>query len=233
MKSMRMWLCVVVLASVATATVGAPLQAAETSTSSTSTTIVVSPSVSSQRFTWSQRTLTVGTTLKASKLVSSKIKGTRTYRATGVCSVRKGVLRFTRTGNCRVSVSVTVKGATKIMRSSKLFTVKAKTSGANWTTSGMPDPIGCTPAAKNPLSGTPYPDSLPGIYDFQTAWTCDYETIDARPLFQYFKSEGWTPTSSTDGVVKAIMKKGSKQMIYLEDPSEMPAGQTLLILMIK
>ena len=233
MKSMRVLLCVVVLASVATATVGAPLQAAETSTTSTSTTIVVSPSVSSKPFTWSQRVLTVGATLKASKLVSSKIKGTSTYRATGACSLRKGVLSFKRTGKCRVTVSVTSKGTKKITRSSKLFTVKAKTSGANWTTSGMPDPIGCVKASKNPLSGTPYPDSMPGIYDFQTAWTCDYEAIDARPLLEYFKSQGWTPMSATDGVTKAIMQKGPKQMIYLEDPSEMPAGQTLLILMIK
>ena len=126
MKSMRVWLCVVVLASVATATMGAPLQAAETSTTSTSTTIVVSPSVSSQPFTWSQRTLTVGATLKASKLVSSKIKGTSSYRATGACSLRKGVLSFKRVGKCRVSVSVTSKGSGKVLPSSKVFTVKAK-----------------------------------------------------------------------------------------------------------
>ena len=125
MKSMRAWLCVVVFASVATATLGSPLQAAETSTSTT-TTIVVSPSVSSQPFTWSQRVLTVGATLKASKLVSSKIKGTRTYRATGACSVRKGVLSIKRAGECRVSVSVTSKGTKKITRSSKLFMVQWK-----------------------------------------------------------------------------------------------------------
>ena len=232
MKSMRVLLCVVVLASVAAATVGAPLQAAETSTSKTST-IVVSPSVSSEPFAWSQQTLTAGTTLEASKLVSSKIKGTRAYRATGACSLRKGVLSFKRAGKCRVTVSVTSKGTKKITRSSKLFTVKAKTSGANWTTSGMPDPIGCVKASKNPLSGTPYPDSMPGIYDFQTAWTCDYEAIDARPLLEYFKSQGWTPMSATDGVIKAIMQKGSKSMVYLGDSSGMPAGQTLLILMIK
>ena len=125
MKSMRVWLCVVVFASVATATVGSPLQAAETSTSTT-TTIVVSPSVSSQPFTWSQRVLTVGATLKASKLVSSKIKGTRSYRATGACSLRKGVLSIKRAGECRVSVSVTSKGKKKITRSSKLFMVQWK-----------------------------------------------------------------------------------------------------------
>ena len=101
------------------------------------------------------------------------------------------------------------------------------------STSGMPDPIGCTKASKNPLSGTPYPDSIPGIYDFQTAWTCDYETIDARPLLEYFKSQGWTTTTTTDGVTKASMQKGSKRMNYLGDPSGMPTGQTLLILTIK
>jgi hypothetical protein len=149
MKSMRVLLCVVVLVSVATVTVVAPLQAAETSTtsttsttsSSTTSTIVVSPSVSSQRFTWSQRTLTVGTTLKASKLVSSKIKGTRTYRATGACSVRNGVLRFTRTGKCRVSVSVKVKNTGKVLRSSKLFTVKAKKSLVTGTPSEILDKL--------------------------------------------------------------------------------------------
>ena len=122
---MRVLLCVVVMASIATVFVGAPLQAAEISTS---TTIVASPSVSSKPFTWSERTLTVGTTLKASKLVSSKIKGTRAYRAAGACSVRNGVLSFNRTGKCRVSVSVIAKGKKKVSRSSKLFTVKAKQS---------------------------------------------------------------------------------------------------------
>ena len=233
MKSTRVLMCVVVLASVATANVGAPLQAAETSTTSTSTTIVASPSVSSKSFTWSQHTLTVGTILKASNLVSSKIKGTRTYRATGACSVVKDVLRFTRTGECRVTVSVKLKSTGKVTRSSKLFTVKAKTAVAIPAVSGMPDPIGCVKASKNPLSGTPYPDSLPGIYDFQTAWTCDAGAIDARPLFEYFKSQGWTTMTTSDGVTKASMQKGSKRMNYLEDPSEMPEGQTLLILTIK
>ena len=123
---MRVLLCVVVMASVATVSVGGPLQAAEISTSSTSTTIVASPSVSSQPFTWSKRTLTVGATLKASKLVSSKIKGTHTYRARGACSLRKGVLSIKRAGECRVSVSVTSKGKKKITRSSKLFMVQWK-----------------------------------------------------------------------------------------------------------
>ena len=230
MKSTRVLMCVVVLASVATANVGAPLQAAETSTS---TTIVASPSVSSKSFTWSQHTLTVGTMLKASNLVSSKIKGTRTYRATGACSVVKDVLRFTRTGDCRVTVSVKLKSTGKVTRSSKLFTVKAKTAAPSPATAGMPDPISCVKASKNPLSGTPYPDSMPGIYDFQTAWTCDAGAIDARPLLEYFKSQGWTTTTATDGVTKASMQKGSKRMNYLGDSSGMPAGQTLLILTIK
>ena len=138
---MRVLLCVVVMASVATVSVGGPLQAAETSTSSTSTTIVVSPSVSSKPFTWSKRTLTVGATLKASKLVSSKMKGTRAYRAKGACSLRKGVLRFTRTGKCRVSVSVIAKGKKKVSRSSKLFTVKAKKSLVTGTPSEILDKL--------------------------------------------------------------------------------------------
>ena len=138
MKSMRVLLCVVVMASIATVFVGAPLQAAEISTS---TTIVASPSVSSKPFTWSERVLTVGTTLKASKLVSSKIKGTRAYRAKGACSLRKGVLRFTRTGKCRVSVSVIAKGQKKVSRSSKLFTVKAKKSLVTGTPSEILDKL--------------------------------------------------------------------------------------------
>ena len=138
---MRVLLCVVVMASVATVSVGGPLQAAEISTSSTSTTIVVSPSVSSKPFTWSKRTLTVGATLKVSKLVSSKIKGTRAYRARGACSLRKGVLRLTRTGKCRVTVSVTSKGTKKVTRSSKLFTVKAKKSLVTGTPSEILDKL--------------------------------------------------------------------------------------------
>ena len=52
-------------------------------------------------------------------------------------------------------------------------------------------------------------------------------------ILEYFKSQGWTTTTTTDGVTKASMKKDSKRMNYLEDPSEMPEGQTLLILTIK
>ena len=229
---MRVWLCVVVLASVATATVGSPLQAAETSTTSTSTTIVVSPSVSSKPFTWSQRTLTVGATLKASKLVSSKIKGTRAYRATGACSLRKGVLRFTRTGKCRVTVSVTSKGTKKITRSSKLFTVKAKTKVAIPAASSMPTPIGCVKASSHPVTGTPYPDSEPGFYELQTGWNCDQATLDARPLLEYFKSQGWVQKSSTSGMSTADLYKGSNRVTYSVRFDGMAEGQAFLLLTI-
>jgi hypothetical protein len=188
---------------------------------------------SGSTFVWSQISPIVGAKLKVSEVVSSSRKGFRAFRATGACTFRKGVLSFNRAGNCRVSVSVRLDTTGKVLRSSKVLVVSAKTSGVNWTTSGMPNPIGCTPAAKHPLSGTPYPDTLPGIYDLQTAWTCDYETIDARPLFQYFKSEGWTPTSGDGGVTAAVMQKGSKKMIYGTDLYGMPEGQVLLILTIK
>ena len=230
MKSVRVLMCVVVLASVAAATVGAPLQAAETSTSKTST-IVVSPSVSSEPFAWSQQTLTAGTTLEASKLVSSKIKGTRAYRATGACSLRKGVLSFKRTGKCRVTVSVTSKGTKKITRSSKLFTVKAKTTVAIPLTSGMPNLNGCTPAASDPATGTKYPASAAGWFEFQTGWICDYATLDARPLLEYFKSQGWVHKSSSSGMTGADLYKGSKRTEYAAVfSSRLPEGQALLLL---
>jgi hypothetical protein len=197
----------------------------------TSTT-VAAPTVSVKSFTWSNRTLSAGSSLKVSKLVSSKAKGLRTYRATGVCSLRNNVLSFNRSGKCRVTVSVQPKKGSKVSRSSKVLNVKAKTSGSNWTIAGMPDPIGCIRTAKHPLSGTPYPDSLPGIYEIQLAWTCDYETVDARPLFEYLKERGWVPKYLTDGVIKAIMQKGSKQMIYGDQDDGMPKGQTLLVFSI-
>ena len=40
--------------------------------------------------------------------------------------MRKGVLSFNRVGKCRLSVSVKLKNSTKVLRSSKVFTVKAK-----------------------------------------------------------------------------------------------------------
>ena len=229
MKSMRVLMCVVVLASVATANVGAPLQAAETSTS---TTIVVSPSVSSKPFTWSQHTLTVGTILKASNLVSSKIKGTRTYRATGACSVVKDVLRFTRTGDCRVTVSVKLKSTGKVTRSSKLFTVKAKTAVAIPAVSGMPDPIGCVKASSHPLTGNPFPSSSPGYYELLTGWTCDSNTLDARPLLEYFKAQGWVNKSTSMGDLTADLYKGSSRASYSPHYDGMPEGKTLLMLKV-
>jgi hypothetical protein len=231
MKSVRVLMCVVVLASVAAATVGAPLQAAETSTSKTST-IVVSPSVSSEPFTWSQQTLTAGTTLEASKLVSSKIKGTSTYRATGACSLRKGVLYFNRVGKCRVSVSVKLKNTRKVLRSSKVFVVIAKEIAPPPSTSGMPDPIGCVKASSHPLTGQPFPDSAPGYYELLIGWTCDDNTLDARPLLEYFKSQGWTKKSTTAGTVSADLYKGSSRASYGLHYDGMPEGTTLLMLKI-
>ena len=92
----------------------------------TSSTIVVAPTVSMKPFTWSGRTLTAGTTLKISKLVSTKVKGTRAYRATGACSLRNNVVSFKRVGKCRVSISVQLKKGAKVSRASKAFVVNAK-----------------------------------------------------------------------------------------------------------
>jgi len=92
------------------------------SVTTTTTSRVTTP----RTFIWSSKAVTAGSKLKLSKVVSVKVKGTRTYRATGVCSLRKGVLSFNRAGKCRVSVSVKPKNTGKVTRSSKLFTVKAK-----------------------------------------------------------------------------------------------------------
>jgi hypothetical protein len=227
---MRVLMCVVVFVSAATATVGAPLQAAETSTSST---IVAPPPGSSKPFTWSEHALTVGTTVKASELVSSTIKGKNTYRAQGVCSLRKGVLSFNRVGKCRMSVSVTSKGTKKVTRSSKLFTVKAKTAVAFPAVSSMPNPIGCTPASSHPVTGKKYPAGKePGFYEFQTGWTCNWDTLDARPLLEYFKSQGWIQKSSTSGMGAATLYKGSNRVTYGPQFDRMPEGQAFLMLTI-
>ena len=77
-------------------------------------------------FVWSSKTITAGSKLKLSKIVVVKVKGTSSYRATGACSLRKGVMSFNRVGKCRVAVSVKLKNSTKVLRSSKVFTVKAK-----------------------------------------------------------------------------------------------------------
>jgi len=201
----------------------------------TATTTTVPRTTAAKTFVWSIQPVTAGSKLKLSKVISVKAKGKSNYRVSGVCSLRKGVLSFERVGKCHVSVSVKLNSTGKVLRSSKIFAVTSKKAPTPPppSTSGMPDPIGCVKASKNPLSGTPYPDSMPGIYDFQTAWTCDAGAIDARPLLEYFKSEGWTTTTATDGVTKASMQKGSKRMNYLGDSSGMPEGQKLLILTIK
>lgn len=224
-------LCVVVVTPGAShASIASPVYSVKSADSvATSTTVLAT---SPRIFTWSNKAFIVGTTVKLSKLVTTKVKGVRTYRFSGFCSLRKGVLYFKYPGKCRATVTMQPKTGTKVLRSTKVLTVRAKTSGSNWTIAGMPDPIGCVRAAKHPLTGTPYPDSLPGIYEIQLAWTCDYETVDARPLFEYLKERGWLPKYSTDGVIKAIMQKGSKQMIYGDQDDGMPKGQTLLLFSI-
>ena len=101
------------------------------------------------------------------------------------------------------------------------------------STSGMPDPIGCTQASSNPVSGTPYPDSAPGFYELQTGWNCDFTIMDARPLLEYFKSQGWVQKSTTSGMVAAEMSKGSNRVYYGPSFDSMPEGQAFLILTIK
>ena len=82
---------------------------------------------SGSTFVWSQVSPTVGAKLKVLEVVSSPLEGMPTYRASGVCSLRKGVLSFNRVGKCRVSVSVKMKNTGKVILSSKVFMVKAKT----------------------------------------------------------------------------------------------------------
>ena len=82
---------------------------------------------SGSTFVWSQVSPIVGAKLKVSEVVSLSRKGTRAYRTSGACSLRKGVLSFNRVGKCRVSVSVKMKNTGKFLRSSKVFAVSAKT----------------------------------------------------------------------------------------------------------
>jgi hypothetical protein len=97
----------------------------------------------------------------------------------------------------------------------------------------MPNPIGCTPAASHPVTGTKYPHGRePGFYEFQTGWTCNWDTLDARPLLEYFKSQGWVQESSGSGMVAAEMSKGSNHISYGPSFDNMPAGQAFLILTI-
>ena len=187
---------------------------------------------SGSTFVWSQVSPIVGAKLKVSEVVSSSRKGTRAYRASGVCSLRKGVLSFNRTGKCRISVSVKLKSNGKVLRSSKVVTVKAKTAAPNPATAGMPDPIGCTQASSHPVTGTSYPDSAPGFYEFQTGWNCDFTVMDARPLLEYFKSQGWIQKSSDSGMGAATLYKGSNRVTYAPQFDNTPEGQAFLILTI-
>ena len=187
---------------------------------------------SGSTFVWSQVSPTVGAKLKVLEVVSSPLEGTPTYRASGVCSLRKGVLSFNRAGKCRVSLSVKLKSNGKVLRSSKVITVQAKPKVAIPAVSSMPNPIGCTQAASHPQTGVKYPDSSPGDYELQTGWNCDKATLDARPLLEYFKSQGWTQKSNTAGDMTAQMTKGSGYLSYGTHAGVLPEGQTFLILTI-
>ena len=195
--------------------------------------LATSDGASGSTFVWSQVTPTVGAKLKVLEVVSSPLKGTPTYRATGACALRKGVLSFNRGGKCRVSVLVKMKNIGKDLRSSKVFMVQAKTPTAIPAISDMPNPIGCTPAASHPVTGKKYPAGKePGFYEFQTGWTCNWDTLDARPLLEYFKSQGWVQKSTTVGVSSAELSKGSNHASYGPSFDNMPEGQAFLILTI-
>jgi hypothetical protein len=129
-------------------------------------------------------------------------------------------------------VSVTAKGTTKVTRSSKLFTVKAKTAVAIPAASSMPTPIGCSPATSDPTTGMKYPSREPGFYELQTGWNCDFTVMDARPLLEYFKSQGWVQKSTTSGASSAELSKGSNHVSYGPSFDGMPEGQAFLILTI-
>jgi hypothetical protein len=187
---------------------------------------------SGSTFVWSQVSPIVGAKLKVSEVVSSSRKGTRAYRASGVCSLRKGVLSFNRTGKCRISVSVKLNSNGKVLRSSKVLMVKAKAEATSPAASGLPDPISCIKASSDPLTGRNFPDSAPGVYEFQTGWNCDYASMDARPLLEYYKSQGWVQKSTTSGMSSADLYKGSDRIYYGPSFENMPAGQALLILTI-
>jgi hypothetical protein len=195
------------------------------------TTTTFPRTTAAKTFAWSSQTVIVGTKLKLSKIVSVKVKGKSNYRVSGVCSLRKGVLSFNRTGKCRISVSVKLKSTGKVLRSSKVIMVQAKTSVAIPAASSMPTLIGCVSAASDPATGTKYPASAAGWFEFQTGWICDYATLDARPLLEFFKSQGWVHKSTTSGMTSADMYKGSKRTEYAAVFSNsLPEGQTLLLL---
>jgi hypothetical protein len=224
-------LCVVAVTSGAShassATHVYPVKSADSVATST-TVLATAPRI----FTWSNKAFIVGTTVKLSKLVTTKVKGVRTYRVSGFCSLRKGVLYFKYTGKCRATVSVQPNKGGKVLRSSKVLVAKAKTSSANWTTSVMPNLIGCVPASKDPVTGTKYPSTEPGFYEFQTGWTCTWDTMDARPLVEYFKSQGFVQKSTSMGMASADLRKGSNRVSYGPIFDRMPEGQAFLILTI-
>ena len=95
---------------------------------------------------------------------------------------------------------------------------------------GLPNPIDGTPVAKHPLTGKQYPATLPGYYDYQTAWSCPIETCDIGPLVSHFTSRGWLLTSGTSH--KSIMSKGSKSLLVSPGTDGVPEGQFLVVLTI-
>ena len=196
------------------------------------TTTTAPRTTAAKPFVWSSRKITAGSKLKPSKVVLVKVKGKSSYRASGVCSLRKGVLYFNRAGKCRVSVSVKLKSNGKVLRSSKVITVEAKATVASPTVARMPDPIGCAKAASHPRVGTKYPASEPGYFEFQTGWICDSDALDARPLLEYFKSQGWTQNSTTAGDMAADLYKGSNRVSYSTTLGGMPEGKAFLMLTI-
>jgi hypothetical protein len=196
------------------------------------TTTTFPRTTAAKTFAWSSQTVIVGTKLKLSKIVSVKVKGKSNYRVSGVCSLRKGVLSFNRTGKCRISVSVKLKSIGKVLHSSKILMVKARTAVTSPAAAGMPDPIGCVKASSHPLTGNPFPSSSPGYYELLTGWTCDSNTLDARPLLEYFKAQGWVNKSTSMGDLTADLYKGSSRASYSPHYDGMPEGKTLLMLKV-
>jgi hypothetical protein len=127
---------------------------------------------------------------------------------------------------------VKLKSNGKVLRSSKVITVQAKPKVAIPAVSSMPNPIGCTQAASHPRVGTKYPASEPGYFEFQTGWICDSDTLDARPLLEYFKSQGWTQKSTTAGDMAADLYKGSNRVSYSTSLGGVPEGKAFLMLTI-
>ena len=196
------------------------------------TTTTVPRTTAAKTFVWSSQAVAAGSKLKLSKVVSVKVRGTSSYRSSGTCSLRKGVLSFNRVGKCRVSVSVKLTSTGKVLRSSKVIMVLAKPTITSPAASGMPDPIGCVKASSHPLTGQPFPSSSPGYYELLTGWTCDSNTLDARPLLEYFKSQGWTNKSTSMGDLTADLYKGSSRASYSPHYDGMPEGKTLLMLKV-